>query len=77
MGGNYVVFRLKESDNIIQYEMAPFMERYFPNYERFYNSFIVRFIGVDGNWKTDMHPILEEIGMSDYAILKSVNYDNC
>ena len=67
-------FRLKNSDNIIKYEMAPFIERFFPNYERFYSSFIIQLIGHDGNWKIDMHPILEEIGMCDYAVLKSLNY---
>lgn len=66
--------RLRESDDIIKYEIASLIEKYFPNYERFYNNYIVNFIGSDGNRRTDMHPIFEEIGMADYAILKSLNY---
>lgn len=65
---------LRESDDIIKYEIASLIEKYFPNYEKFYNNYIVNFVGSDGNWKTDMHPIFEEIGMADYAILKSLNY---
>jgi len=69
-----MVFLLKNSKNYIYKEIAPLIEEYFPNYEIFYNDFILKFIGKDGNWKIDMHPIFEEIGMADYGVIKSLNY---
>lgn len=67
-------YKLREQEDIIKYEIAPLIEKHFPNYEKFYNRYIVKFIGSSGNWRTDMHPIFEGIGMADYAILKSLNY---
>jgi len=67
-------YKLRKQEDIIKYEIAPLIEKHFPNYEKFYTRYIAKFIGHNGNWRTDMHPIFEEIGMADYAILKSLNY---
>lgn len=70
---NPLLLRLRNSANIIERNTAQLIELYFPYYEKFWQEFLEPIRGIDGNWRNDTLHNLEEIGMSQYAVLKSLN----
>jgi hypothetical protein len=48
----------------------------FPKYNIFEQKFLEPLKGNDGYWRSDTFPNLEEIGMSQYGVFKSLNYIN-
>jgi len=66
-------YQLIVNRDLIRSEISEDIKNYFPKYIDFFNLVISKFIGNHHNWKEDMHPIFEEIGMTDYAIIKSLN----
>lgn len=66
--------KLRNSSNSIENNCADLFEKYFPNYEEFWNKFLTPFLTGTGNWRNDTLHNLEEIGMSLYGVLKSLNF---
>ncbi|MFX0009057.1 MAG: hypothetical protein ACFE9R_01975 [Candidatus Hermodarchaeota archaeon] len=73
---NTLFLRLKNSQNIIERNTADLVEKYFPNYEVYWIRFLEPLRSKDGNWRNDTLQNLEEIGMSQYGVLKSLNFIN-
>jgi len=69
-----MTFKLKNQKNQILKNLADLFDEYFPNYEIFYNNFIYELKGYDNHWRNDTFDYFEELGISDYGILKSLNY---
>ena len=65
-------FREFSSQNPIYIGLMSYLNKHFSNYETFFNSCLIQLI--DGHWRDNMHPIFEQIGMTDYGIIKSLNY---
>jgi hypothetical protein len=68
------MFKLRESQNEIERNASKIMEAFFPNYEIFWDKFLEPLKGTDSNWRYDTLHNLEEIGISQYGILKSINF---
>lgn len=66
--------QLRNSSNIIENNCADLFEKYFQNYEEFWNQFLIPLLVGTGNWRNDTIHNLEEIGMSQYGVLKSLNF---
>lgn len=62
---------LRDSTNPIEVKMYPFIKTYFQNYEVFWDNFLIDGIGVDIHWKQGP---FEQLGISNYGILKSLNF---
>lgn len=62
----------KNSKNNIEKSIADDLDRFCPACEQFDNKFISRFKDNSDHWRTDMDPIFEELGMANYAIIKSL-----
>ena len=58
----------------IEKYMAKIFNEKFLNYEIFWIKYLIPLIGIDGSWRHDTHPSLEEIGLSQYGILKSLAF---
>lgn len=67
-------FSLAETRNPRYKELLTLFDEYFPNYQIFYKNFILELIGYDKHWRPDMYEYLEELGISDYGIIKSLYY---
>jgi hypothetical protein len=68
------MYRLRDSINPIERNCSTLIERSFPNYEIFWNNFLEPLKGDDGNWRNDTFQCLEEIGISQYGVIKSINF---
>ena len=68
------MYRLKNSNNPIEQNCSALIEGFFPNYELFWDQYIEPLKGLDGNWRNDSLQCLEEIGISQYGVLKSINF---
>lgn len=70
------MFQLRKSNNQIENGSAALIEDLFPNYEIFWNKYLIPLMGSDGNWRNDSIHNLEDIGISQYGVLKSINFIN-
>lgn len=68
------MYRLRASTNPIERNCSTLIERSFPNYEIFWNNFLEPLRGADGNWRNDTFQCLEEIGISQYGVIKSIYF---
>ena len=73
---NELEYRLKLDNHNISRDIARTIEESFPNFEIFWSKYLVPLTGVprDTSWRIDTFPNLEEIGMSHFGILKSLNF---
>ncbi len=69
-------YRLKNAAHNIEREMAETIEIKFPNFEILWSKYLMLLTGMpsDPNLRNDTFPNLEEIVMSHFGVLKSLNY---
>lgn len=62
--------------NSIEKNIEAVLKRYFPAYLIFREKFLLPLTGAPFNcsWRKDTHPKLEEIGMTSYGVIKSLNF---
>lgn len=60
----------------IERNIARVLEKGFPRYLLFREKYLVPLRGLpdNPNWRKDTHPLLEQIGVNAYAIIKSINF---
>lgn len=68
------IFSVPHSKSARHNELAVLFNEHFPNYDIFYNNFIQEMIGFDNHWRPDTYEYLEELGISDFGIIKSLFY---
>lgn len=71
-----ILLIIMERGNPIERNLAHYFNDKFPYYPKFRRSFLVPLTGFpnDPNWRFDTHPYLEQIGISSYGLLKSINF---
>lgn len=68
------MYKLNKSVNPIEKNASAVIEDLLPNYETFWNRYLEPLKGSDCNWRSDTLHNLEEIGISQYGVLKSINF---
>ena len=68
--------RLINAAHNIERNMAETIELKFPNFEILWDKYLMPLTGapIDFSLRNDTHPNLEEIAMSHFGVLKSLNY---
>jgi hypothetical protein len=67
-----------QSPNKIEKNLSSLLNSDFPRYIVFREKYLTPLRGLPSNpnWRNDTHPILEQVGVTAYGILKSINFIN-
>ena len=67
---------LKDLKNPMYLNVINMLDAHFQNYRVFHDKFLGVLKGADNHWRADIYEYLEELGISDYGLIKSINYIN-
>ena len=73
---NTLLYRLKLSEDPLEKDTYVKMSTQFPLFEKLEIEYLNELKDINGNWREDTLPNLEEIGMCQYGVLKSINFIN-
>ncbi len=73
---NTLLYRLQRSDNPLEKDTYLKIENKFPNFIELENKFLFQLKDDTLNWRDDTLIYLEEIGMCQWGVLKSLNFIN-